>query len=425
VRQADCRTPLKHLSASFSGSNFMGHFTSYALGIFVAALVIFGLYCGVHFSSSAMALQIGDQNASEVSVAELGKILSQPEGPDSMAALITLTKGKDEMNERIKALCSVIGSNSLSYHSIASLTILDLKDEAKPVLREMFATKDPQTVSLACAGVHALGTEADELFDDVVSVMRNSTQGEDYNALYALQKLSPELTVKVVDEVQEYLKSDDFNMQCNACRVLKNMGRGARPALDDLIQLFNEGNPSTRSRAAYAIAAIGPVDGYDIPKLLVDRLNAPSQIERARLLGAIGMLGPDASEHADTIAALMSDARQRTIPEAALAYYKITGDETAALKPLLNIVANLSYQTTAIECIGAMGQGGADAVEALIPLLSKSEEGIVETTILALGNIGPAAEAALPKLNALTKSSDFLIAKAAEESIKAISSPAE
>ena len=400
----------------------MRNMFSYVVGILIAGLIVFGLYLGMQIATPAFARQAKAQVAAGKSLEELSEILTYKGTlSEQITALTAIGMGDDRLEERIEIIGKATASQDRSMQSICTLSIQRMGDRVKPTVRKMLDSSDQELVRGACGIIRAMGTNGDEYAKDMFKLIKDGDQMDRHAAVYSLQEMSPEVLVPGVDLVTDVLDEKDFNTQCVACFVLRRMGRGAEPAVGRLVQLLQEGNVSSRSRATQALAAIGPVDDFDIPALVVESLKASNYMERARGLEALGDLGPNASKYLDEIEKLMQDRTKHCVCEAALCYFRVSDEAEAPLQLLMKEAAQTRNRVTAVECIGGMKEAAAKAVPDLIELLKSEELAVVETTVLALKNIGPAAQDALPKLKKLLKHDDFLITVAAQEAIDAIS----
>ena len=118
----------------------------------------------------------------------------------------------------------------------------------------------------------------------------------------------------------------------------------------------------------------------------------------------------------------MEDASKNCRCDAALAYYRVSGKPAKSVNVLLQEVAAGTQRVPAIECLGGMREGAAAAVPTLIGYLDDKDTVIAETAALALKNIGPAAQEALPKLQSMAEDKDFFMSTAVKEAIDAITS---
>ena len=398
----------------------MGKQLSYVVGIAIAGVVVFGLYMAMHFGSPAYARQVSERRAASEDLDGLVEMLGSRNIQDKLAAITEIGKGDDQVDRRVRLLAAATIIADDSIQSVCNLSIRRFGDRAKPTVRELLKSEDPEDFSLACGVIRALGSEADEFAKVVIERLNNGDKPERHAAMYALQDMSPKVLVSSLDAVTKELKDENFNTQCMACYVLKAMGPEAKPAVGPLLELLENGNPSTKSRAAQALAAIGPVEGFDVPGKVAEGLTAFSQMQKVRTLDAMGVLGKAGIEHLDAIEDLIKNPRLNCVPEAALAYYRVSGKSEMPMKVLGDALEKRYTRMSAISCLGGMGDVGKTKVTRLIDFLFDEDPAVVETTILALKGIGPGAKDALPKLNKLTRHEDFLITVAAHEAIAAI-----
>ncbi|QEG22166.1 HEAT repeat domain-containing protein [Mariniblastus fucicola] len=400
----------------------MGNAFSYVVGILVAGLIVFGLRFGIQFASPAYARQVQADAVDKMSLDDLEKMLLRGSRSEQLAAITAIGKGDDQLDRRVELIAAATVSTDLSIGSTCKLSIERMGDKAKPSIRKLLESSDPATRRTACGVIRYLGTSGDEFAPDMIKLLKEGDRNERHAAIYAIQDMSAEAIVPALEYVIKELDDPNFNTQCIACLVLRQMGSSAEPAVARLVQLLQEGNVSSRSRAAEALAAIGPVEGYDIPGLVAERLKAFSYMEKVRALDALGDLGPNASTHVEEIGKLMRTPKLNTQAAAALAYFRVTGKSDEPVDLLLSLLKNKSTRLTAIECLGGFGEAAAEAVPALIEFLDDEELANCETAALTLKSIGPPAVAALPKLKKLLQHEDYLITVAAQEAIDAISS---
>ena len=237
----------------------MGQIFSYVIGILIAALIVFGLHFGMQVGSPAYARQVIVNKAAEKSLDELEEIMSIGTRSQRVAAITAIGQGDDQLERRVAIIATTTADLDRSIGSICRLSIQRMGDRAKPAIRKLLASSDPEVVRSACGVVPPLGTDGDEFGDRFIKLLREGDRLDRHAVLFGMQEMSPEVLVKGVDAVIGELDDPDFNTQCQACFVLRQMGRGAEPATKRLVQLLQEGNVSTRSRACQALAAIGPV----------------------------------------------------------------------------------------------------------------------------------------------------------------------
>lgn len=401
----------------------MGQMFSYVIGILVAGLIVFGLHFGLHVGSPAYARQVLADQIAENNLDELENILLNGRNEERVAAVAAIGQGDDQIDRRVLLLSIACTSRDDTVQSICMLSVRRMGEAAKPGVRKLLASSNKNDVRNATGVIRALGSKGDEFAPDLLKMLGEGDYKDRHAALYGMQDMSPDVLLPGLDGVIKELDAQNFNTQCQACFVLARMGSDASPATERLVQLLQEGNPSSRSRAAEALAAIGPVDGFDIAELIGVQLEADAHAEKVRGLDAIGTLGPDQKTKAnvDRIQHLIDNRRLNCVAEASLAMYRVTGEKEDALAKLQELLRDRNTRIAALECLGAMGSDAGEAVPGMLEFLNDDNTLVCETAILALKNIGPTADAALPRLNKLLNHEDYLMSIAAQEAIDAIS----
>jgi len=401
----------------------VGQLFSYVVGILIASLVVFGLHFGMKIGSPAYARQVLANQAAEKSLDELEQAVKEVQGDQLIAAVTAIGQGDDQLQRRVELLGKASASSNKSVQSICMLSIRRMGEASKPAIRNMFESTNSQTVRESCGVVRALGEDGDEFAPQILELLKSDDRRDRHAALYGIQDMSPEAILPGLTEVIKELDDRNFNTQCQACFVLKRLGRSAAPATERLVQLLQEGNPSSRSRASEALGAIGPVEGFDIPELIGKQLESYAYLEKARGLTAVGLLGADGKtpENMARVQRLLDNPNLNCVPEAALAMYQLTGEKDMSLRKLKDLLQNRNSRLSALECLGAMGADASEAVSSVMQHLDDKEPAVCETAILTLKNIGPTADEALPRLQKMLNHEDFLIAVAVQEAIDAIS----
>ena len=370
------------------------------------------------------ALQADAEQAAKKTLSDLEVELKQGSHDAKIATLIAISDGDDEIEKRLRLIGSEMSNLDQSVRFVCDLSIRRMEDRVDPGLRKLLDS-DAKQDQIVSSGILRAMDKPDKFAADVFPLLSDEDNQLRHAALYALQNMSPEVIVKELDLVTKQLDSTSFNIQCMACAVLRKAGPSAKPAAARLVRLLQDGNVSSRSRASQALAAIGSAEGFDIPALVAKQLDANAHPEKTRALEAMADLGPIAGEHLEKIEILMLSPKHNCTCEAALAYYQVSGESQRPLQILLGEAAKPSHRLVAIECLGGMKEGAAQAVPALIEFLGDKDLVTAETATLALKNIGPDAEAALPQLKKMLKHKDFLMSVAAQEAIDSITATKE
>ena len=403
----------------------MGQFFSYIVGVLVAGLLVFGLYLALQMGSPAEARQVNADLAAEKTLKELDFMLRKGTRAEKVAAITAVGQGDDQIEQRVFLIARTTANPDRTINSICRLSIEWLGDRVKPTVRKLLGDENPDVVRSACGVIRSMGKGSSDFNDDIAKLLTDGDHNDRHAALYALQDMEEEAIMPLLDNVIKELDSPNFNTQCIACFVLKRIGPKAKPATARLIQLVEEGIPSSRSRAAETLAVIGPVEGHDVVGLIASQLDQFANTEKLRGLEAIGVLGPVAKPHLDRIEHLMETPKLNCQPQAALAYYRVSGDANRSLAKLKDLLRTRGTRMASIECVGGMGDAASSLVPDLMEYLVDEDLAIAETAVLAIKQIGPGAEEALPRLKKMLTHGDYLIEVAAQEAIDAITAGAD
>jgi len=396
----------------------MMQIVNFLVGLLVLGSVLGSLMTGL-LTHPLYAQQAQVEQTPEPTLDELQQTLFSGTPAAQVAAITSVVQGDDEFEKRIRIIIAAMAKSDRSIQSICKIWIRKVGDRLNPTVRELFDSTNLSDRIQACGIVFAM-SNGDDFADDVLSMLKEEEPHLRHAALYALQNMSPEVIAKELDLITKQLDSTNFNTQCVACAVLRHAGPIAKPSVDRLVQLYDNGNVSSRSRATQALAAIGPVEQHDIPALVAKQLGSFAHVAKTRALEAMVDLGPAAEAHLDKIEDLMTDPTHHCICEAALAYYQVSGEAQRPVQILTDEASKEAYRLVAIECLGGMKADAAQAVPTLIEFLDNEDLVIAETAVLALKNIGPAAEAALPQLRKMADHEDFLMSFAVKEAIESI-----
>lgn len=180
---------------------------------------------------------------------------------------------------------------------------------------------------------------------------------------------------------------DDPHFAREAIRVLGELGADAKPATPALAMALRNGSGSNRTAAADVLAALGPA--------AVPELTAAAMAGDGEAIRALGVIGPGAVAAVPVLVERLADSHSQTGREAATALARIG---TAAVPGL---TAGLSHERSSVRdraamCLASLKANAAPAVPALTRLLD-DETGRF-AAVFALGEIGPDALAALPRL---------------------------
>jgi len=172
-----------------------------------------------------------------------------------------------------------------------------------------------------------------------------------------------------VAEWTALLNGTNSNARVAAIVALDELGKEAQAALSEMIALLKDGAPDVRFFAAMCLGKMGAAAVPGVTELL----HNTNAVVRAAAVQALGRIGPDASPSAPELKALIQDTNSAVRTEAVLALGRI-GKETA--------------------------------VPMLVEWLRSNITDVREAAFDALGEMGPAANAALPALTEILRGPD-------------------
>jgi HEAT repeat protein len=219
-----------------------------------------------------------------------------------------------------------------------------------------------------------------------------------FNALGALQNLGPAAEKAVPDLIEMTRDSSDAEVRCRALLVLGNIGCNSRAALSVELAALQDSDPVIRDTAALALYEFGPAAEAVVPPL-IQAIKNPLSKPFSQIL-ALASFGPKAQ---------------------------------AAVPVLVEALNDTQLRGNALVALGKIGPAAAPAVPTLIGLLHGPREGHPSNEFLGpdqlvhdsagrvdwnwhrpvypdilevLMNVGPAAQAALPTVEALLEDTD-------------------
>jgi HEAT repeat protein len=221
----------------------------------------------------------------------------------------------------------------------------------------------------------------------------------------------PGITAAVVPSVTASLMSPDARVRSQSALILSTLKADALAAIPQLIRVLNEPldpkveavrgpgmNLDPASESAYALGQIAPgsAQAKQAIAALAEAASSVPVSRRGWAAVALGKFGPDAEEAVPVLIKVMSDAAAEGTferePSAAQALGMIAPETASADK----------------------------AIVALLPLVDSKRPLTRATAIGALGQFGPKAAAALPRIRALKEDRDRDVREAAVKALPLI-----
>ncbi len=196
-------------------------------------------------------------------------------------------------------------------------------------------------------------------------------------------------------------------------------------ALPLLLAALQEAEPEMRIAAAQSLAEIVPEARPEVvAALLVAAGDTDPAVARIALWSLRETKGIPPAEALPVLIPLLAHDDGYVRHEAANVLAKLDAAALPALEPLRKAMADPEYivVNSAVVAVGGIGPAAAAAVPELIGLLGSTTYGTRQFAATALGEIGPSAREALPVLQSLLEDRDEWVRKEAERAIRKIGS---
>jgi HEAT repeat protein len=238
----------------------------------------------------------------------------------------------------------------------------------------------------------------------------------------ALLRIDPDAAVTAFAKA---LTESDPRVRERAATALFQLGPQAKAALPALAAAAKDANPGVLEKVFKALERIGP----EAAPALGAALAIEDTESRLGALHALQELGPGAKAAVPAIQAVLKDKDERVRHEAADALGRIGPAATAATPALLEAVADKNLNVVrqalmALEKVGLAPDQFATELQAAVPaFVAAFENNELESNarVLAvrlLGQMGPAAAAAVPALQQAAKGG--ALASAAQDALRKI-----
>jgi HEAT repeat protein len=334
-------------------------------------------------------------------------------GAEAKPALAALRKALDDED----AFVRIFAAEALGH-------IDPENKETLPALLQAAGSKQPGVRAAAIAALVAIGPPARSAVPQLVGLLR--TDGDAYTravSAFALGRLAPETDDpacprrEVVGALGKAVRQDkEESIRRWAAAALLKFGPDARPALADLRAALKDKSIEVAAEATNVLARLGP-DGSAALAAALGEKDCPV---RGFIADRLSDLGPHSK---DLVPALLKaldvdDAEVRS--SVAKALLRIDSDTGARLGvPVLARLAadkDYEYRKYVIEDLGEIGPAARAAVPALIDIL-KAKEKYRRVAAGALGAIGPDARSAVPALIEALDSDKAGVVSAAVEAL--------
>jgi HEAT repeat protein len=353
----------------------------------------------------------------------------------------------------------LLGDEGPAIRRQAAMTLGEIGPAAKDAVPALIKALDEKEAAVRFAAAYALGKIGDRRAE---SALEKEMTGNGPLFLrtvcaWALMQINPD-DAKTTDEavklLGESMKSQDVRVRRAAARGLADLKRPPEKAAGMLIAAMGDNDPLVLESVAQALAKMGAGHVGDIASALSDKGRKDCALR------TLANLGPQCESAVPQLAKALSDAGPMFRREALFALAKI-GPPAAAALPQIQAELNdetPEVQYAAVYALGKIGPAAKSAAPALRKKLSSDDAFLKMATVWALlqiegksdrlvkmavpmfsdllnderemrrveaarslGEIGPAASSALPRLKELAESDTPAVRGVAREAITKIS----
>jgi HEAT repeat protein len=346
------------------------------------------------------------------------------ERPTPSAIMPTLQRGLKDRNAAVRAAaCRVIGLLGAKGKSAVPTLIDTLKD--KDLLVAMNAVvalgnigpparaAAPALLQLAAYTEFSVlepfvSTALSDMGDAVVPELRAALKEASFERRRVAAAALGGMGTKAEGAVQGLataLRDKEWTVRSLAAQALGNIGKGAKASLPRLYEAADDKETLVRIQAALAVWRIGGETKY--VAMLSNALTDASIPVRQAACRALGAMGADAKDAAGALTRTLADNEAILRQWAAEALGNIgpaAKDSAAALRTALKDT-DKPVRLSAAFALWQVTGAAKEAREALQAFLS--DDGVLQTRAVdRLGDIGPAARAALPELVTMYREED-------------------
>ncbi len=306
------------------------------------------------------------------------------------AVLYRAADGPVFQGKSVGAWAKQLGDRSSVRRQEAAIALRFVGPAATPAVPDLtraLSDESPWVRANAADALEAIGPAAVAAVPDLVRLLGDRVAGE--SAAYALAAVGPE----AVPALREAISTNDLDVLDHVCLALGEMGLAARPAVPDLIALLKD--EDRRGMAAEALGHLGPVA---VPTLIEALAHADANVR----FGAVEALG-NAKAHAGPAVPNLIEAL-RPGGGAPPANDPEGEDERAR------------WRGRVVWALGNIGPAARAAVPALVRVLTREHDGddvLRGAAAYALGEIGPSAGEAVPALLDLMREKEAALRVAA------------
>jgi HEAT repeat protein len=361
-------------------------------------------YQGKTLSQWAALAKDKDSPVKGEAAAALGKM-----GAEGAAALVELLKDNDD---------------AVRGHAAWALGYVPA---AVPALTDLLTHRDRRVRQAATQALGYNGPAAKTAVPALTELLKDSDAELRDAAAEALGHVGP-AAKSAAPALMELLNDNAPRLREAAASALGTTGRGVEGAVPAVIAALKDENSGVREHAAQALFEMGSKELAAVP-LLIGLLGDESADVRSSTADALGTIGPQAKAAVPALTRALDDKDRRVRRQAASALAHMGCEAEPAVPALIKLLedeSSAARQDTANPrgrqqrregewtargaaalALGSIGPPAEAAVPALTELLRDKTADVRYSAAWALGGIGPRAKPAVPALIELLRSDEM------------------
>jgi HEAT repeat protein len=271
-----------------------------------------------------------------------------------------------------------------------------------PILLAAMKEKSGRVRAAAPPVIALFGSKAKPALPALVQALKDKEFDVKLAAVTALGDLGPVAKNTASDLLDLTKDKEFFLLEPFVGAALANLGESVVPTLS---QALADSSADRRRVAAYALGSMG-ANAVAAAPALATALKHEDPATRKMAARGLGKIGPAAKKFLPQLDSALNDKDPYVRIDAALATWYISG-EAKKVTVLVELLRHESVDVRDATCqaLATMKKDAEAAVPPLLKLLSRDKDLRIRI-VLTLGEIGPAAKAAVPDLTTLLKDKD-------------------
>jgi HEAT repeat protein len=367
----------------------------------------------------------GDAGAT---VAALVELLQDASAPVKAAAARALGALKKAAAPAVPALVPLLQDREESVRAAAAEAIArvgPLDEAATETLVEGLSDRDNVVRAQTAEALGTIGAAAEEAAPALVEAMADGNDRVRAKAVEALGKIGESAAAAAVPGLVRALRDQDNWVGALAAEALGQMGKSADGAIPALVRSLGHPNPQVRGNAAEALGKMGGAAAGARPALETAARDEDGGV-RSQALRALGAIGsPTAAAVRVALEGFRdADPLVRAAAVESVGRWGEPGDAVlSSLVPLLED-ANDQVKVEATKVLPRLAGATPAVIDGLCRRLLEDDSAWVQVhAALALGQLGPAAEAAGGPLLRAAQIGDVSVREQAMRAIARIQPP--